>query len=150
MIENVSYSEICECIKNRYPFMMLDGLVKIEELKSAHGYKLFSNNEYFWRGHFSDDPNVPGAIMLEVMIETFIMTFLIKDEYKGKKTADSKIKELCFYRMIRPGERLDCYAELQGGVRRGVAKGTVIGYVKGEKACSCSLVVCIPELMVFR
>ena len=149
MKKKIDYTYICECMKNRYPFLMIDGLEEVDPLKSAHGYKLFSNNEYFWQGHFVDDPNVPGAIQLESMIETFIMSFLIDERYKGMQTADSKISELCFFRKIKPSERLDCFATLDS-IRRGVAKGSVIGYVNNEKACSCSLTVCIPELMIFR
>lgn len=63
------------------------------------------------------------------------------------ETADSKITELNFYRKIKPGECLKCYAELES-FRRGVAKGNVKGTVNEERACSCSLIVVIPELMV--
>lgn len=144
---NIDILAIQRCMKNRYPFFMLDGITEADTMRYANGYKLFSNNEWFFQGHFSDDPNVPGAIQLETMIETFIMTFLLEPEYQGKQTADSKINELCFYRRIVPGERLDCRAEL-ASLRRGVATGTVSGTVNGERACSCKLTVCIPELMI--
>lgn len=145
-IRNLGLSEIQECIKNRYPFLFLDKVVEVEPGKWAKGYKNFTNNEHFFNGHFQDNPNVPGAIQLEVMLEIFIMSFLTLHEYKGMETADSTVKTLKFIKKIVPGDRLDVEATLVS-FRRGVAIGRVEGYVNGELACSCEPVVCIPELL---
>jgi 3-hydroxyacyl-[acyl-carrier-protein] dehydratase len=135
-------------MKNRYPFLMLDGITELDTLKWANGYKNFSINEWYFQGHFSDNPIVPGAILMEAMIETFIMVFLADSKYGGMEAADSKILELKFLKKVKPGDRLDMKAVLES-FRRGVAKGYVKGYVNEELACECILTVCIPELMVF-
>lgn len=139
--------EIQACMKNRYSFLLLNGIREVDTLKWANGFKNFSINEWYFQGHFIDNPNVPGAIQLEAMIESFIMIFLADPKYAGMETADSKIMELNFIRRIRPGDRLDMNATLEY-FRGGIAKGTVMGYVKDVLSCSCKLVVCIPELML--
>lgn len=74
------------------------------------------------------------------------MCFLADPEYSGMETADSQITELKFIKKLRPGDRLDTKAYLDY-FRRGIAKGHVEGYLNGDLACSCKLVVCIPSLM---
>lgn len=144
--KNIGLIDINKCMKNRYPFLMLDSIVETETLHYAFGRKFFSNNEWYFQGHFGDNPNVPGAIILETMIETFIMSFLTDPEYSGMETADSQITELKFIKKLRPGDRLDTKAYLDY-FRRGIAKGHVEGYLNGDLACSCKLTVCIPSLM---
>ena len=138
--------EIQACMKNRYPFFMLDRITEVQCSHWAKGYKNFTNNEWFFQGHFQDNPNVPGAIQLEVMIEVFIMIFLTDPKYKGMETADSTVSALRFFEKVYPGDRLECVANLQS-FRRGVGNGSVEGFVKGKKVCSCNLVVCIPEII---
>ena len=36
--------------------------------------------------HYEDEPNVPGFIQVESLVQTFIMTFLSFEEHKGNKT----------------------------------------------------------------
>ena len=147
ILRNLGAQEIQTCMKNRYPFFMIDGITEVEPFKYAFGYKLFSLNEWYFQGHFNDNPNVPGAIQLETMIETFIMSFLIDSQFSGLETADSKITELKFIKRLKPGDRLETKAYLDY-FRRGIAKGHVEGYLDQDIACSCFLIVCIPSLMV--
>jgi 3-hydroxyacyl-[acyl-carrier-protein] dehydratase len=138
--------DIKRYLKNRYPILMIDRVDEIVEGKSARGFKNFTYNEWFFPGHFEDNPNVPGIVTLEVLIEMFIMSFITLPECIGKETTDSKVDKLHFMRKIVPGDKLDVISELKM-FRRGVAVGTSVGYVNGENACSCELVVCVPEII---
>lgn len=133
-------------LKNRYPILMIDKIDEIVVGKSAKGFKNFTYNEWFFPGHFEDNPNVPGIVTLEVLMEMFIMSFITLPECIGKETADVKVDKLYFSKRIIPGDRLDVEAELKS-FRLGLAVGTSVGYVKGEKACSCELVICVPEIV---
>ena len=138
--------EIQKCQQNRYPLLFIDKVDQIVPGKSVHAIKNFSYNEWFFPAHFEDEPNVPGFIQAECLAQTFIMTFLCMDEYKGKKTAFVSEDEVKFKRKIVPGDRLDIYATLDS-FKRGVAKGHVESYVDGEPACSSRLVICIPDVL---
>lgn len=137
---------IQECQRNRYPLLFIDKVTDVIPGKSVHAIKNFSYNEWFFPAHFDDEPNVPGFIQTECLAQTFIMTFLCMDEYKGKKTAFVSENNVKFKRKIVPGDRLDIYATLDS-FKRGVAKGHVESYVEGEAACSSELVICIPDIL---
>lgn len=137
---------IQECQRNRYPLLFIDRIKEAVPLQSAYAIKNFSYNEWFFPAHFDDEPNVPGFVQVEALAQTFLMTFLCVEEYKGMKTAFVSIDKTKFRRKIVPGDRLEIYATLDT-FNRGVAKGHVESYVDGEAACSASLVVAIPDVI---
>jgi len=138
--------EIQNCQQNRYPLLFIDKVIEVEPKKSAHGIKNFSYNEWFFPAHFRDEPNVPGFIQIECLVQTFIMTFLCMDEYKGKKTSFLNINNVKFKRKLVPGDRLDIYAKLDS-LRRGIAKGHAESFVEKELACSADFIVAIPDIL---
>ncbi len=137
---------IQECQRNRYPLLFID---KVEEAipgKSAHVVKNFTYNEWYFPAHFDDEPNVPGFIQTEILAQSFLMTFLCIEEYRGKKTAFVSQDDVHFRRKLVPGDRLDIYATLES-FRRGVAKGYVESFVGDEPACSAKFKICIPDVI---
>ena len=76
MKKSLNSIELLEYQPNRYPFLMIDYVTKLKPGYYAEGYKNFTNNEWFFPAHFEDEPNVPGFIQLEALVQTFIMTFL--------------------------------------------------------------------------
>jgi 3-hydroxyacyl-[acyl-carrier-protein] dehydratase len=132
--------------QNRHPCLFLDYVEEAIPGKSAKGFKNFTFNEWFFPAHFADEPNVPGFIQIEVLTQLFLMTFLTLPGNKGKKTGFIAVENARFRKKIVPGDRLDIHAELKS-YRRGLAKGTSIGYVKGEVACSTELVIAIPDVL---
>jgi len=137
---------IQECQRNRYPLLFVDQITEAIPGKSARGIKCFSYNEWFFPAHFDDDPNVPGFIQVECLVQTFIMSFLCMEEYRGKKTNFVSIDKVKFKRKIVPGERLDIEATLDS-FKRGIAKGYAESYVNGQPACSAEFVVIIPDVL---
>ena len=126
---------------------MIDRCIEIEPGVYAKGYKNFSNNERFFPAHFKENPKVPGSVMLESMLDMFVMAIVTLPECEGKETADVKVNNLLFKRKIVPGERLDLECQIQS-FRRGIATGNAIGTVDNQIACSCEITVCVPDLMV--
>ena len=135
-----------QCQRNRYPLLFIDRIEEAVPMERAHAIKNFSFNEWFFPAHFDDEPNVPGFVQIEALAQTFLMTFLCVEEYRGMKTAFVSIDKTKFKRKIVPGDRLDIYATLES-FNRGVAKGHVDSYVDGEAACSAKLVVAIPDVL---
>ena len=135
---------IQKCQRNRYPLLFVDQITEAIPGKSAQGIKCFSYNEWFFPAHFDDEPNVPGFIQVECLVQTFIMSFLCIDEYRGMKTNFVSIDKVKFKRKIVPGERLDIEATLDS-FKRGIAKGHSTSFVNGEVACSAEFVVIVPD-----
>lgn len=143
---NLDVPKIMQYQRNRYPVLLLDMVTEVVPGEYAKSYKFFTYNEHFFQGHFDDEPNVPGFIQMEVLAQTFIMTFLTFEEHKGKKTAFVKADNVTFRRKIVPGECMEVFAQLMS-FKRGVARGHVISTVKGEEACSADFIICIPDIV---
>lgn len=132
--------------RNRYPVLLIDKILSIEPGKAARGLKCFTYNEWFFPGHFDDDPNVPGFVQIESLVQTFIMTFLCMDEYKGMKTNFVSVNNTRFKRKIVPGDVLIVDAKLIS-FKRGIATGSAAGSVDGEAACSADFVISVPDIL---
>lgn len=146
IIKNLDAYAIQQYQQNRYPCLFIDYVQEVIPGKSAKGHKNFSFNEWFFPAHFPDEPNVPGFIQIEALTQLFLMTFLTLPGNKGKKTGFVSIENARFRKKIIPGDRLEIQAELKS-YHRGLAKGTSVGYINGEVACSAELVIAIPDIL---
>lgn len=146
ILYNLDAYEIQQYQQNRYPCFFVDFIKEIIPGKSAVGYKNFTFNEWFFPAHFADEPTVPGFIQIETLTQVFLMTFLTLPGNKGKKTGFVSVENARFKLKIIPGDRLDIHAELKS-YRRGLAKGTVYGYVNNNLACQIDLVVAVPDVL---
>lgn len=133
---------IQECQRNRYPMLFIDHITECVPLKYSKGVKLFSNSEWYFAGHFQDNPVVPGTVLIESLAQVFLMTFLSVDENKGFSAVSNKYQNVQFKRKVVPGDKLDIYAELKS-FKRGIAQGRAEGRVNGNIAVSfdCTIVV---------
>ena len=138
-------SQISTILKREYPMLLLNGVTHIEPRLVCHAFKNLSYNEWFFPAHFDDEPNVPGFIQMECLVQTFIMTFLSMEEHRGKKTNFAGINNVKFKRKIIPGDRLEIEATLDT-FKRGIAKGSAISFVNGEPACSAEFIVTLPDV----
>lgn len=143
---SLDINQIIKYQRNRYPVLLIDTIEELIPGKTAIGKKCFTYNEWFFPGHFDDEPNVPGFVQIESLVQTFIMTFLSLPEYQGKKTNFISINNIKFKKKIVPGDVLIINAELEN-LKRGIAKGKASSSVKGEIACSAEFVVSIPDVL---
>tara|TARA_B100000780_G_C21126823_1_gene457579 strand:- start:280 stop:768 length:489 start_codon:yes stop_codon:yes gene_type:complete len=145
---NVTELGIIDIIKhqrNRYPVLLIDKVVDLKPGKSAVGIKNFTYNEWFFPGHFDDEPNVPGFVQVEALVQAFILTFLSLPEYSGMKTNFTNIDNIKFKRKIVPGDTLRSIANLKS-FKRGLAKGDAKGYVGEELAVTADFTVIVPDV----
>ena len=62
-------SDILKILPQRYPFLMIDKVIKVTDNKIVT-LKNVSNNEPYFQGHFPGNPIMPGVLILEAMIQT--------------------------------------------------------------------------------
>ncbi len=146
VLKNLDPIEIQTYQQNRYPCFFVDCIEEAVAGKYAKGFKNFTFNEWFFPAHFSDEPNVPGFIQIEMLTQVFLMTFLTFPENKGQKTGFVSVDHARFKQKIVPGKRVDIAATLDS-YRHGLAKGSAIGTINGEVACQIELTVAVPDVM---
>jgi 3-hydroxyacyl-[acyl-carrier-protein] dehydratase len=145
-IFNLGIPEILEYQQNRYPLLFIDEITEVAPGQYAKGKKAFSYNEWYFPAHFEGDPNVPGFVQIESLVQVFLMTFLTIKGNAGKKTSFISLDQAKFKRRIVPGETLNIYAALES-YQRGVAKGRAESDVNGEPAVSSTFTIAIPEIL---
>ena len=80
------------------------------------GYHTFKNDDYFYRGHFKDNPITPGVILTEVMSQIGLVClgiYLLKDEFSEIKKPKIALTsyDIDFFLPVRPGERVEVVSE---------------------------------------
>ena len=129
--------EIMDIIPHRYPFLLIDKVIKIEENKIT-AIKNVTANEYYFQGHFPAEPVMPGVLIIESLAQAGAVALLSKDEFKGKIAYFAGINNAKFRKKVVPGDTLTLEVELTKirGVA-GIGKG--IAYVDGKEACEAEL-----------
>lgn len=130
--------EITKIIPHRDPFLMIDSAEITEPEKSAKGLKTLTGNEDFFRGHFPDEPVMPGVLIIESMAQLGAVLILSIEKYKGKKVYFTSIDNAKFRRKVVPGDTLELYVELLS-FRHNIGKGSARAEINGETVCSAEL-----------
>lgn len=123
--------KIMEIIPHRYPFLLIDKVVEMEEGKKIVAIKNVTMNEHFFQGHFPVEPVMPGVLIIEAMAQAGACAILSMEEYKGKIAYFGAINNVKFREKVVPGDTLKLEVELVKLKKiAGIGKG--IAYV-GEK-----------------
>ena len=61
--------EIMKTLPHRYPFLLVDRILEMEEKKRIVGLKNVTINEPFFQGHFPGHPIMPGVLIIEAMAQ---------------------------------------------------------------------------------
>ena len=112
--------DIIQILPHRYPFLLLDGVTKLEARKCAEGVKSFTINEWFFQGHFPGKPIVSGVLIVEALAQLTAIMYCA-DSYLSRKEGEcvadnvgylANISDLRLKRTVEPGQQLILYTEL--------------------------------------
>jgi 3-hydroxyacyl-[acyl-carrier-protein] dehydratase len=135
--------DIERIIPHRYPFLLVDRIVEIEEGRSAVGIKNVTANEWFFEGHFPGRKIMPGVLIVEALAQVACVALLKGADAAGKTPLFAGIEAMRFRRPVVPGDQLRLEFTLErarGPVGRGAVKATVDGRVAAEGTISFALV----------
>lgn len=138
----MSYQKIIRHQNNKYPYLFIDKIINIQGLSSGHGEKYFSYGEWYFEGHWPEEPNVPGFIMTEAMVQMFVLTAQYKTKYSGEKVSDLQFKNVRFLKKLYPGDCLELKSIINYN-KRGIIKGETLGYCEGEMVCSMEITLAV-------
>ena len=138
-------NDIQKLLPHRYPFLMVDGILEMERVKSIVGIKNVTINEYFFQGHFPGKPIMPGVLIIEAMAQTGGLLLLTEiPDRDSKLLYFVAVDGARFRRPVVPGDQLRLeikvlhwrggdFAKLEG-------KATVDGQLAAEATLMCKMV----------
>lgn len=138
-------NEILQYLPHRYPFLLVNRVLEIEEGKRILALKNVTMNEPFFPGHFPNHPVMPGVLIVEAMAQA---AALLSFKTMGVKPDENSvvlfagIDNVRFKRQVVPGDQLLFDVEILQGKRniykyKGVAR---IGeQIAAEAELMCAL-----------
>lgn len=106
---------IIELLPYQRPFLFVDAIDTVSE-NEIRGHYTFRKDEYFYNGHFKDNPITPGVILTECMAQIGLVCFgifLLKDELQTTKKPQVALtsNKIDFYLPVLPGEKVIVHSE---------------------------------------
>jgi 3-hydroxyacyl-[acyl-carrier-protein] dehydratase len=116
----LDFEQVREILPQRYPFIMIDGVLELEPGKRIVAFKNVSGNEPIFVGHFPNKAILPGAYIVEAMAQAGIILW---DEGKrSDKTFLFSAAKIRFLAPVVPGNQL--IIEIK--VERQIATGAIV------------------------
>ncbi len=136
----MSRSAIQAAIPHRAPFLFLDEIVERGD-KHIVCRKQFNGDEWFFAGHFPQQPIVPGVLLCEAALQAGAV--LVSGNNSSEKQGlpmVTRISDVRFKHPVHPGDTIDIHVELRdqlGGASYFNGKITCAGKesVRLEFAC---------------
>lgn len=98
--------EIEQIIPHRHPFLLIDYVEDMVPGEYAVGYKCVTFREDFFKGHFPQEPVMPGVLIIEALAQTGAVAALSLEENKGKIAYFAGINKCKFKGKVVPGDKL--------------------------------------------
>jgi UDP-3-O-[3-hydroxymyristoyl] N-acetylglucosamine deacetylase/3-hydroxyacyl-[acyl-carrier-protein] dehydratase len=137
--------DIMKVLPHRYPFLLVDRILEIEEKKRIVGLKNVTINEPFFQGHFPGHPIMPGVLIIEAMAQVGGMLLLgsVPDP-DTKVVYFMSLDNVKFRRPVKPGDQLRFELDVVQ-LRGTVCKMRGVGKVDGEVVVEADMAATIRD-----
>lgn len=108
-------TEIIKLLPYQKPFLFVDELTEISE-NGVTGNYTFKETEFFYKGHFKDEPITPGVILTETMAQIGLVClgiYLLKDQILSEKNPQIALtsNQIDFFLQVLPNEKVTVISE---------------------------------------
>jgi 3-hydroxyacyl-[acyl-carrier-protein] dehydratase len=131
--------KIKNIVRHRYPILLVDKILELEEGNRAVGIKNVTANEDFFNGHFPSYPVMPGVLIVEALAQVSGVVMLTKEGNQGRLGLLAGIDKCRFKKQVRPGDQLRLEVEITR-LKGPIGKGKGIATVGGELVCETELI----------
>lgn len=101
----IDTNEIKKYLPHRYPFLLVDKIIEIDNM-TIKGIKNVTVNEPFFEGHFPEHPIMPGVLIIEALAQTCGVLVLRIPENREKLAYFASINNAKFRKPVFPGDTL--------------------------------------------
>lgn len=122
-------------IPHREPFLLVDEILEMDE-HHVVGRKYVTGEEDFFRGHFPQEPVMPGVLIIEAIAQAGAVAVLSRPEFKGRIAYFGKMNNVRFKHKVVPGDVLRLEMTLDK-VRGSIGFGSGRAYI-GENTLAAS------------
>lgn len=145
-LQTADIMQILDLLPHRYPFLLVDKIIEIDDDRSCIGIKNVTFNEPQFQGHFPSRPIYPGVYLIEGMAQTagaICVKSKLAQQTRPKQVYFMTIDKVKFRKPVEPGDRVEFHMRKLNNRRnmwwyRGEAK--VDGAVVCEAEVSAMLV----------
>ena len=141
----MTIDELIKVIPHRYPFLLVDRILEVEERKRIVGLKNVTINEPYFQGHFPGHPIMPGVLIIEAMAQVGGVLLLGSvDNFENKVVYFMSLDNVKFRRPVRPGDQLRFELDLVQ-VRGMVCKMRGVARVDGDVVAEAEMAAIVRD-----
>ena len=114
----LNIEEIKKLIPHRKPFLFIEKCKILERGKIGESFKTFDESEYFFEGHFPNNPIVPGVVIVEAMAQT--AGVVVSENYinnKDQLVLFMSINKAKFRKPVLPNYKIKFYVEMINNIK---------------------------------
>ena len=136
--------DILEFQQNRNPYLFVDAATEIIPGVSAKGYRIFNEDEWFFKVHWEKDPNMPGMLQIEALVQTCALALFSLPGNKDKVAYLVSANNIKLIKRIVPECRLIMETEVIS-YKRGIAVCSGKGIVDDKIVCKANFNLILPN-----
>jgi|TARA_B100001094_G_C18053073_1_gene731061 3-hydroxyacyl-[acyl-carrier-protein] dehydratase len=133
--------EVTKYLPHRNPFLFIDEIVSVEAGKKIHCIKNNSPDEDYFKGHFPNNPVMPGVIILEALAQASgILGFktMNKTPEEGSIYVFAGVDKVRFRKRVGPEDVIHLYSEVINE-KKGIWKFETRAEVDGDLVCTATI-----------
>lgn len=139
----LNVQDIMERIPHRYPFLMIDKVLEVNNSEIV-AVKNVTAGEEFFQGHFPSHPIMPGVLIVEAMGQAAAVLVNHDLSFKDKVVYFTTIEKAHFRKPVCPGDQLILKVKVEKS-RENFWKFNGSAYVNEERVADCNFAAAIVD-----